>query len=277
MESEEISHFPDEFEDFRARSMSGGSLCYNRSVILRNIQDKKNQEEAELIERSVQEALRSNGGHQNVPRDLKPQFSIEWEKCSPRDNNDDQVTGQEERPNNNNAGAFYGLGLSERVPLPFKGDVCVSTPARGVENRYVDSCAEWHLGDMRPRGASCPSRTFARRAEFQQRSLPKTLFPGVTSKDSLSCSEHELRRVRSFTLTSKGLVSEGDRYLQGNLGDHTPSSVSSTVSRVSSPGEAQEVFHVGLGGGAAVGKRSIVKQFIKSEMVGAYLQSFGEL
>ena len=81
--------------------------------------------------------------------------------------------------------------------------------------------------------------------------------------------------MRSFTLTSKGLI-KGDPYYVGSPGG-SPSSRGSPISKGSSPGEIAEVFRVGLGGARAVGKRSIVKQFIKAEVGGTILQSFGEL
>ena len=292
-ESDEDARFSDEFEEFRARSLSGGYMPFNREQLLKNVRERQDREEAELIDRSMSDAIKIPvsqhhsyspsikdwvttttppiyEGQPVHPADTLPPAAIfrggHAKACSsPRSSFAEQRSRRSPRASSSCLGDT--LSLPHCCGLP-----ATAAPATG------DCHGEWHIGDMRPRVLSCPTRggNF-RRLQMHPNLWNKSLTPAYSSRGYSNISDQDLHRVRSFTLTSKGLVKDGDLYLHGSPGTCTPSSRGSTMSRASSPGEVPEVFHVGLGGTRAVGKRSIVKQFVKSEVAGTILQSFGEL
>lgn len=129
---------------------------------------------------------------------------------------------------------------------------------------------DWEMGNMRRRVCSMPSY-------YRPRDHP---------------NPDDLRRVRSFSITRKGVVCEGDLYVSAAcpisdiIGSHHSSRASScgllSTGSCTSPATSSEssdiIYHynVVLIGAAHVGKSTLIQQFIASEHTGVINASFGE-
>lgn len=112
---------------------------------------------------------------------------------------------------------------------------------------------EWDMGAMRPRVSSMPARTLTKRARVP--SLAR-----LRSNNS-----PDMHRVRAFTITSHGVVSDGDKYVS-----NSSVSVASTESEAPSltpdgshdtPTPSLRVLVVGDHG---VGKKALIHKFLSS-------------
>ncbi|XP_062574265.1 GTP-binding protein GEM-like [Saccostrea cucullata] len=121
---------------------------------------------------------------------------------------------------------------------------------------------------------------------FRRNSLPidcdlTNLFSFSAESFSQRTSSHEtFQRVRSFKVTSKGLVNHGDSFRNKNRGRALPSSGSFKIDkRQRLPSEtsndtdsysssANEYFRIAILGAHSVGKTTLMNQFMTSEYIG---------
>lgn len=110
----------------------------------------------------------------------------------------------------------------------------------------VSDSADFSIGDPRPRVYSCPTQ----KNRFRTR--------GATQGDGISLPP---QRVRSFTLTSKGLINRGDFFRPGL--NSRQASTSGESSKNTSMGDLHDFYHIAFNGDRGVGKTSIINLFVK--------------
>lgn len=159
-------------------------------------------------------------------------------------------------------------------------------------------------------GSAPPSRTNSFKTKPRARGVQKLIdvprrnsMPDTGVKDLLSVREgangEPLRRVRSFKMTSKGIVNRGDTFRESNTSlasdgsfSEQPFHVNRHRQRVQSESENVEseavidaatstsipnVYRVALCGSVGVGKTALVNQFKTSEYMGGFEISIGDV
>lgn len=159
-------------------------------------------------------------------------------------------------------------------------------------------------------GSAPPSRTNSFKTKPRARGVQKLIdvprrnsMPDTGVKDLLSVREgangEPLRRVRSFKMTSKGIVNRGDTFRESNTSlasdgsfSEQPFHVNRHRQRVQSESEDVEseavidaatstsipnVYRVALCGSVGVGKTALVNQFKTSEYMGGFEISIGDV
>lgn len=159
-------------------------------------------------------------------------------------------------------------------------------------------------------GSAPPSRTNSFKNKPRARGVQKLIdvprrnsMPDTGAKDLLSVREgangEPLRRVRSFKMTSKGIVNRGDTFRESNTSlasdgsfSEQPFHVNRHRQRVSSESDNVEseavidfatstsipnVYRVALCGSVGVGKTALVNQFKTSEYMGGFEISIGDV
>ena len=113
---------------------------------------------------------------------------------------------------------------------------------------------DWDMGAMRPRVSSMPVRSVIRRPTSRAPSLVR-----LRANQS-----PDLHRVRAFTITSRGVVSNGDKYISNSSVASTESEGLSNTSDGShdTPTPSYQVVLMGYPG---VGKRSLICKFLSAE------------
>lgn len=159
-------------------------------------------------------------------------------------------------------------------------------------------------------GSAPPSRTNSFKAKPRARGVQKLIdvprrnsMPDTGGKDLLSVREgangEPLRRVRSFKMTSKGIVNRGDTFRESNTSLASDGSFSEQTFHVNRhrqrvPSESENVdpgddvdsatstsipnvYRVALCGSVGVGKTALVNQFKTSEYMGGFEISIGDV
>ena len=107
---------------------------------------------------------------------------------------------------------------------------------------------DWDIGDMRPRVASMPVRALC------QRRPPHI----ATLKTPVN-----VHRVRSFIISHRGIVKEGELYISNSSMASTESNLSTGTSNHSGCSGGKVSYHrVIFSGGNRVGKRAIIQRFL---------------
>jgi hypothetical protein len=84
----------------------------------------------------------------------------------------------------------------------------------------------------------------------------------------------DIHKVRSYSLTKKGLVNKGEHYVSRSPSELSLCSSSSRDTNVSiMPEEPSKILLLGASG---VGKRALIHEFMDSETMNNYFQSSGE-
>ena len=251
--------FPDEFEEYRARARSGGSLF----GLMRRDAHAAGQDE--LLPPPQRQRSRSL-----VPR------------SAPLETDQDVLR------------ALYESTLEPEVSRCDPLDLCVPSKKRqSLEKNRTPSLEDDSDADDDDEGCS-----MANKCRDRGYSLPVIISTHV-ERDTLKppdlCSIQGSRdglayRRRSFSTTPKGIKNEGDLLVSGALS--TASSVGSDIhidangrSRGSSSNSQESysanvseksAYKVLMLGGPGVGKTALTQQFMTSEYVGAQNTSFGK-
>ena len=84
----------------------------------------------------------------------------------------------------------------------------------------------------------------------------------------------DIHRVRSYSLTKKGLVNQGEHYISRSPSEMSMCSSTSADTNVSiMPLEPIKVLLLGASG---VGKRALIQEFLDPDSMSMYFQSYGE-
>lgn len=118
--------------------------------------------------------------------------------------------------------------------------------------------ADWEIGEWRPRVYSCPTQKNPRIRKDSTQFCDDSRF-----QYDLGIATVPLHRVRSFTLTSKGLVSQGDFFRLGSSSQRTSTSGDSFASKDTSLADLHGCYRVAFDGDCDVGKTSIIELFVK--------------
>ena len=155
------------------------------------------------------------------------------------------------------------------------GDYQCKSPRTMINERYSpgndDLVSDWLMGEVRPRVYSMPTRGSSLSHGYRRHHAPPL-------SEAWHNDEPLQHRVRSFTITSHGLVSKGDIYVSHESSDSGGGrAVGRKGGTSTSCGGSQEAvkYHVGIQGVPVVGKTSIINSFIKTEISGASFASSG--
>ena len=252
--------FPDEFEEYRARASSGGSLF---GLLRRDAHARRAASPDELMPPPPRQRSRSL-----VPR------------SAPLETDQDMLRALYDY--GRAAEAEQEAGVSRRDPLDLSvtsarlSAAANRTPSLGDD----DDCS---VGSKhRDRGFSLP--VIISSHVDRDTLKPPELFSISSSRESLSY------RRRSFSTTPKGIKNDGDLLVSGMLsmgssvgsdlhidanGRSRASSSNSQESCSANPSDTP-VYKVLMLGGPGVGKTALTQQFMTSEYIGAQNTSFGK-
>ena len=205
--------FGDEFEEYRARSYSGGMLPEdNRKRAFMRCMERKQHSGGPQKTRqpTMQKTVGESPQHLHKDNEAYKECLIPQQKYD--ENHIDKLDTSELRP------------MKQEI----------------AEQLNFDAFNDWNIGDQRPRVYSMPT----------QRRRPPLL--------QHAWSKHRpLHRLRSFTISAAGQVDRGPVYVSSG------SDMSLTQEESSSTQQLR--IKVGITGDIAVGKSSIIRNFIASD------------
>ena len=149
------------------------------------------------------------------------------------------------------------------------GDAEAQPPedAKGLQNRVLCHMAchvledeDWAVGSMRPRISSMPSRPVRRSSHH---------FPILATLKSAQ----DVHKVRSFTITPKGVINQGDHYVSSSTSvasTESDATINSNASGDGSPASAHgsqqahtsSFLRIMVFGEPGVGKRALIQTFL---------------
>lgn len=280
-----MADFADEFEEFRARANSGGFLPFKKPQ--RGLDRACRSNGSTVSERSTRSdrSTTSTDGYYGDTEECTEVSDCEnvfSDQASSKHRQQHQNQGQSALllPNANDGTCLK----HEMTTLQSRPRMPSSSSAMGRlkhdSNPVLDD-TEWSIGDARPRVSSMPVRnTFRRPVTTAKLGNGAKLTPDFLG--SLG-----LQKIRSFSITSKGLVKGGDFYLNRShpdlahpckklghpmlvglkrplLSHHSPKETTGNTPHGSNG--SQRSFHIQVTGETGVGVTSVIRQLVAADL-----------